>query len=409
MRMTRASLFAGAVLITAASLMSASCNSPQNRADGGNENSDAKGESTTVDTINADTSDVTGVDHAGSDGTDAAIGPLDVGLCARCSISIVSVAGRQMAYDPNRRRLYVVVAATAPAYANSLTIVDPEAATDSAAVLSSVAVGPDPDQVAVADDGSAAWVGIPSLSSVRGVDVTSSPPVVGPMHELPETIRKTRYKALSIVPIAGAARSIGISVEEGGFFVLDEGVPRAMSVTRTLTVASYLISGTSSHLFASSLSNVGILSLSSAGVTNQWFLGLVDPESIYPPWVGIAVHVSGRLYFSHGQVLDVTNPTEPLQEGRFAFEGMVAARDPKRLLMLSTFATRRAPILRLLDTETFTQIASIELPGQIVSGRSQLTNFLYVGADAVAFLRYEAVGLLYSAHVLIVRSPIINL
>jgi hypothetical protein len=302
-----------------------------------------------------------------------------------------------MVYDAVRGRLYASVAGGASLYPNTITMIDPVAN----AVVTTLPIGSDPDALALSDDASTLWVGIDGAYAVRKVQLDQSPPVVGPLHMLPTLTTSTNTSvavyATAIAPLAGAPGSIVAILSQYSpekTAVLDDGVARP-TIPFDNSTPNNITEGPSGLAFGVGGAGIGadlvVFSLSSSGVALSRFSGLFTNA-------GGVVYLGGRLYATSGEVVDVSNPSAPARVGAFAFSGPLAVRSSNRLLMLSSGQ------IRVLETDTFTQTASIPIPSALLGGSTDQTfGLVYAGGDAFAF---AVVSLTSSqGHIVIGHAP----
>jgi hypothetical protein len=323
------------------------------------------------------------VDAAGGDASDA-LSP-DADPCPGCKIDKVLVDGMHMLHDPSRGRLYVTVPATAPSHTNGLVIIDPAAAT----VVSTLPIGKDPRPLALSDDHSTLWVGLGGDGALRKVTLTGDTPSLGPLRTLPpfsasDTTGPTPHW---LVVLPGTRDSVAASVIGhfgDGVAVYDDGVPRPTKIT---FYPSQLTDGPPGTLFGYNDRTSGydlfVITVTGTGVSQVGFPGLLGA------FHNKIVRVGQRLYAYLGEVIDVSTLSKPVRVGRFAYEGAVAPLRPGRLVMVSAGAAFGATDdhqLRILDTESLTQVAAVPLPGGLLPRTTQILDLAYLGGDAVAFL-----------------------
>jgi len=119
------------------------------------------------------------------------------------------------------------------------------------------------------------------------------------------------------------------------------------------------------------------------GATYESFGGLLTGSAS-----GLA-YSGGFAYASTGEVIDMSNPDDPVPAGRFAFAYCaLAIRSATRVMMVCPNSQQGGPILRMLDSTTFTTVGSVTLPDPSLSA-SSFADFAYLGGDAVALLPYN--------------------
>ena len=315
------------------------------------------------------------------------------------------IAGRDIAYSASQNLIYVSVPGDAPAYPNTIVAVDPT----TSSVAWALPVGSNPGPLALSDDGSTLWVGIDGANAFRKVTLSSTPPVVGPLHRLPMADALGYFFAASIVPLPGAPLSVAMVISDGSakqVHVFDDGVPRPTHVKNAIT-AGFLVPGPPGVLFGvqSVPGDFFVFSVSPSGITQTPYYSLVNG---YPYEM---VRQAGRLYGNSGEVVDVSNPAAPVKAPSFGYGGRIAVRDVGKLLMLTTdmFTDPLHPTaaLRILAMDTGSEITSLPLPASIAPTFStSYGKLVYAGGDAVAFFRTEH-GIVDRLELVIMHDPAI--
>jgi hypothetical protein len=283
----------------------------------------------------------------------------------------------RMVYDPVRVRLYASVRHDAPASADTIAVIDPVAMS----VVTTLPVGKDPGPLALSDDASTLWVGLTGDDTFRSVTLTTAPATVNPTHPVP-----SGQHVSTMVVLPGTTTSVVASVGFGAnsvIYAFDDGVPRSTSAS--VNLAMRLCLGPAGYVFGYDGYSSGDLftsfAVSSAGVTVVKSAGgLVDTiqnEIIYVP---------PRVYAYYGEVVDVSSPASPVRAGKFDFIGAIGVRDAGHLLMMSPgiYTSISDPTLRVLDTTTFTQTASVTVPWNIDDESSTFRDLVYLGGNRLA-------------------------
>jgi hypothetical protein len=181
--------------------------------------------------------------------------------------------------------------------------------------------------------------------------------------------------------------------------ILDDGVARSTIDTSTQST-SKLATGPAGTLFGfngmSSGYNFTTYAVSATGV-----MKLFDKEGLMFTFQNDIHYNQGRVYGDYGEVVDVGNPAQPFRVGKYAFHGVITARSANRMLMLTEGASSDSLQVRILETDNFTQVASLPL-GKNFSGGTTVADFVYLGGDGVAFLGGANDG---TKDVFILRSP----
>ncbi|HEY7376228.1 MAG TPA: hypothetical protein VIF57_28965 [Polyangia bacterium] len=315
----------------------------------------------------------------GMGGTGGAADP-----CPGCTFTLVDAYGRDMAYDADRKLIYVAADAMAPSHPSSIVTVDAASAT----VASFVPVGNDPQSLALSDDGSALWVGLAGERRVRRM-TPGATPVPGPAYSLPAMLTTGDASVpMSIAVLPGTPSSIAVGVYGAtsygrAVFILDDGQPRANFIQPPEVTANFLTNGPPGYLLGlGDTNNLVVFHLGAAGATMESYGGLFGN---YYTSTGF-YYSAGAAYASTGEVIDLSDPGAPVPAGRFAAGGAdckLASRTATRVMMLCPgYGT--GGTLTMLDTTTFNRVG--ELVTSPVAYGDAWVKFLYLGGDAVAML-----------------------
>ena len=261
--------------------------------------------------------------------------------------AIVNLANRAIAYDDTRDVLLVAVAQSVPVLGNSLVEINPH----TGALGRSVPVGSDPNVIAVADDGSRAYVGLLGSSTITEVNLTTfsvtrdidlgSAGFFGP-----------RY-AEDIEVQPGAPGVIAVSLQyddlsprHGGVAVYDGGVMRP-TTTPVHTGANRLTWGDQpGTLYGYNNETTGFqfyrLTVNAGGVT-------VASTGSAVSGFGVDIEFSeGRIQATNGRVVD---PASLTLDGAYTTAGMIEA-DPaqdKTFFLNGSTLSRHNTVTQLQD------------------------------------------------------------
>ena len=337
---------------------------------------------------------------AGSTGRGGAAGS-PTSICGGCTLQKIDVPAFHMVHDQVRSRLYTVATYDAVHDPNTLSAID----ATNGAVLATLPIDPYPRQLALSDDGATLWVGFDMAYSIRKVSVAGAIPVVGAQYGLPNLSASTPATAVDLAALPGTPTSIAACI--GGLgtpkvAILDDGVARAKLDDSRYSISKLAVgpAGTlfgyegasSGYRFTSYAIDAGGVTLLSqqAGLIGGFYMGIR--------------YYQGRVYADSGEVVDVSDPVRPMRIGRFAYDGVVAPRSANRLLMLAEGPIRGTLQLRILETDNFTQVATVSLGSGFVD-LPNISDLFYLGGDAVAFLSEAVYG---GDSVFIFRSPMIG-
>jgi hypothetical protein len=168
--------------------------------------------------------------------------------------------------------------------------------------------------------------------------------------------------------------------------VFDDGVARPMngSPSRLYEVTRVAV-GPPGYIYGyDNGSSAFTLTVYSVDTTGTTFLSAT--QGLIDGFEGFLLYDRNSLFSYHGEVIDVSSPTQPVRAGQFAYAGEVAVRDASEVFMLTDEVLPFT--LRRLDRATFTQIAAVELPAGVLAATSLFNNLVYVGGDELVFLTY---------------------
>ncbi len=328
-----------------------------------------------------------GMSAGGASGSGCApgsAGALDVGMMPVC----VGLQANALVADPTRGKLYVAVGKTDAIHPSELLVMNAE----DASIEASVAVGANPDSLALSDDATRLWVGLHGSYTVREVDLTVSPPAPGAEYPVPPLSFETQgVYAGRMVVLPGSTESIALTLRcdqgcSAEVAVMDSGVPRPKHVGNL----SKLATGPAGYVFGYNDLDTGYdfapLALDASGPTATDVEGLID---------GFGTEITydtGYVFASSGQVLDVSTPSSPVRAGTFDYQGdLVPHAKDEKVVMLSysppadTFSTDHGTntlALRELDLSAFREVFETPLAGQY----TDVHDFVEVKPGLFAFI-----------------------
>jgi hypothetical protein len=296
----------------------------------------------------------------------------------------VAARGNDILWDGSRQRLYVSIAANAPANAGSIGVLDPVAG----AFTSFAPIGNDPGRMAMSADGQYLYVALRDAGSIQRLTLPDLvPDLTIPVGTHPANGSPLYVKEMHVSPVAPrtvavvrtfSATSLG---NEYDLAVFDDAAMRPATVGSDLPLVTTFqwetgarIFGVDSRTSGGSLAHIEVgaggllVTASQAGVTS------FDHD---------AYLVNGRLYMQRGRVID---PLSFAQIGSFPLGAPVGttvlAPDPD---------TRKAFFLgiasiRSFDLESRVPLASIWIPRADPSLLS--TRMIRWGRDGLAVLNH---------------------
>jgi DNA-binding beta-propeller fold protein YncE len=289
-----------------------------------------------------------------------------------------------MIYDASRARLYVSAGAQATANANTIEMVDAIGET----IASTIPIGNDPGPLALSDDSSTLWVGLTGDHAIRSVDLTTATPTVNPEHQLPAPSVVSPAQARTLVVLPGTRTTVVASIS-GVIYVFDDGVARANHGGSV--IADRVAVGPTGYVFGDNTETTGY-DFTSFAISASGAQMVADVQGLMLSNVDDIIYWSSRVYGYWGEATDVSDPTKPKRAGKFDFQGAIAGRDATHLLMMSwssLIGANTPQAIRVLDTTTFTQTASVTVPTTLISNATELLDLCYLGGDRVAFLTQD--------------------
>lgn len=309
-------------------------------------------------------------------------------VCTGCTAVRIGVEAQQMVFDPVRRLLYLTLAGAAPVHPNTIVTVDVAAA----AVAAVTPIGSNPNALALSDDASTLWVGVDGALSLRKVTLTTTPPTVGPLVQVPQPSGglASPATAASIAVLPGSATTIAVETLAGRFFgtyLLDDGVARTGNTTSDLIQATQIVAGPPGYFFGYNAGDTGFelftYTASSAGLSQT------EVRDLLSGFGTTIVYDRNHLFARNGDILDVSAPSSPVAAGMIG-AGPIAIRDANHLLLISTgmSGTTSGAQMYLIDRTTLSTAGMLALPTEFSSttfGGGTIA-FAYVGGNRVAIL-----------------------
>lgn len=290
-----------------------------------------------------------------------------LGVASTPGVVQITLSKKDFAYSSANQRLYVSVPANAPAFANSLIAIN----VATGALDSAIAIGGDPDRLAISDDGQYLYAGLNGANSVRRYDIQSQ--TLGPEFGLTtEAGVPTQAEDLKVVP--GQPTSLAISLQNSVLAIYDSGIQRPLK-TPLLTARNDRIQFGANASILYGYEYDGYfqkLSVDSNGVTR------VSAN---------ARAISGSDFkFSQGLVYsnrsDVYDPEAKAEVGHFPTKGEVVP-DPanNRVYLVGNNVSDFGAIITACDAHTFLPIASLA----VSEGTGQITGAILCGPGMLAY------------------------
>jgi hypothetical protein len=153
--------------------------------------------------------------------------------CTSCPpvVNAIDLDVEDMVFDSGHSRLYASIHGADAPTAEGLAIIDPVMRR----LIGTMKVGPGARALAISEDHSTLWISVEREFAIRRLDLTTTPPTLGPLVPLPpdETLSSYKTVAGSMVVLPGTSRSVVVSMIElshafADVRVMDDGVARPM-------------------------------------------------------------------------------------------------------------------------------------------------------------------------------------
>lgn len=297
---------------------------------------------------------------------------LAISLSASAATSVRSINLQTNGIAANPATGQVVATAgssVGTAFGNRLIVMDPL----SASIVDSVFVGSEPGRVAVASDGSRAYVGINGAGAARIVDLPTL--TAGTQFVLPLRFGPTRAEDIAVSPtdpttVLISAASSGVSPRHAGVFAYTNGVELPDSAPDH-TGSNRIEFGSDGHLYGYNNETTGFdfykHEVDANGVRR------VDSAARLISGFSLDFSAGGTTAVStSGVVIDMPNLTVL---GRIGTQGPTAVHPSlPRVFVLTNQA------IDVYDLDTFLLTGTIDVPG-FSSG----SDLIYTGGDGLAF------------------------
>jgi hypothetical protein len=329
--------------------------------------------------------------------------------CTACLpvVNAIDLDVLDMVFDSTHRRLYATIKGADAPGAEGLAFIDPVMRR----VTGTMAVGPGARALAISADNSTLWISVEREFAIRRLDLTTTPPTLGPLVPLPPDGTLSMYKTVagSMLVLPGTSRSVLVSMifpelsySFADVLVMDDGVARPMRPSASGDPIQ-LTGGPPGYAFGYNTHSTGFelcaLTISATGLSQTCHYDLIGSK-----FGDDVTYADGRIYGHGGSVVDVTTPNMPKRAGTFAFHGAVIPQPGRRILMLSggfDLDGGYTPQLRVLEADNFTQVTSADLPSL---GSGEFHDGMQIADDEVA-----AIGRGSSAsRIIFVKSPLVR-
>jgi hypothetical protein len=304
----------------------------------------------------------------------------------------IGIANNSMVYNPVNGLLYVSVPSSAGApYGNSVVSVDPETGT----LGTPIAVGSEPDRLAVTADGKYLWVGLDGASAVRKVDLTAG--AAGLQFSLGgnNAIYATPPTALALAALPGATDSVVVATSSK-LAIYDSGTVRGTGAN--VTAYALQTDATRGEIYAGQSGSYSVYTYSASGLTQK----ATASNGTYVTSSDDDMQVAGgRTYTDMGTVYDAEGGT---LLGTFYAAGTTVAQGPTvadttlgRVFILDNPQGNSGIYgysqIQSFNTADFTAASSAAIPVSVsgTSNNSVASHLTRWGTNGLAFQTAAAV------------------
>jgi len=312
----------------------------------------------------------------------------------RLSVQEVPLTAAHVLYDSGNGKVYASIPGTAAAHPNTVAVLN--AATG--IVESYIAVGSQPDVLALSSDGGYLYVGTDDASGVARIKLSTN--TVDQQFFLPTSPQspQNHYHAGSIVPLPGLPQSVAVTLDYFGSYppndgvaIFDNGVQRpnrlgggGFNAPGTFNFVGLTGAATANKLYGSDgLSNFVQLTADASGVT-------LGQTSLLPAGTGYNSRIkfdlgSGLIYTTDGRVIDpaalTVTGTFPL--GQLPYSNSATDVLPSHaenrvyfLIGAAAFYNSGTATITGFDQTTLQQVSSFSSPPATGAGAPGIYNTL---------------------------------
>jgi sugar lactone lactonase YvrE len=300
-------------------------------------------------------------------------------------VRTISLSANDLVYDPVSARLYASVPSTAGPSGNSIAVINPV----TGAVDAYVAVGSEPNKLALSDDGQYLYVGLDGAFAIRRLHVPTLTP--GLQFTLGNDPYSGPYAAYDIAVLPGDASSVAVvrrapsSGGDGGVGVYTDGVLRPLVTQGPYGSRVLAFSASSARLYGYNNVTTGYelfrMSVDANGVS------VIDNARSLISGSEIDIRFSdGRLYAGNGRVVDPEAKTVIGTLARVGSSGSLTHVAADTASGRSYAITGTSPaVIRAYSLESFRWLWGLGIPGTLGTWKS-LTTW---GASGLAFRTTE--------------------
>jgi hypothetical protein len=316
-------------------------------------------------------------------------------------LRIISLAANDLVVEPRSQTLYASVSASGAERANTITPVSP----DSGALGESVAVGGEPNKMAISEDGRTIYVGLDGANAVRRYDVDAH--AAGLQFNIKPADATSQYRAsdLAVLPghpesvaVARMSKEVNAGTITGTVVAYDDGIARPgvdifngsdlIEFSSNPSVLYGYANVVGSQTFQKKVvASCGVATASSAGRLLNGFASDFKVDN-------------GLVYATTGRVIDpeagVRVGVFPVQGGFGVISGPVLPDSRANRVYFITGSGTSTHTLWAYEQQTFLKVGSMSLPG--ASGN--ISGLVRWGTNGLAYRTSDK-------QVVIIQTPLI--
>lgn len=298
---------------------------------------------------------------------------------AAVAVRQITLATKDLVYDPLTQRIYASVPSSAGAIGNSITQIDPVPGT----VGASVPIGSEPGKLAISDNSQYIYVALNGAAAVRRFDLATQ--TAGLQFSLGTSFSRV-LSAEDIAVMPGQPDSVAISrmdsnSNHGGVAIYDNGIarPTTTDVFSGSNVIEFSANASTLYGYNNESSEFGFrkMAIDASGVS----VVSTTRNLIYNYGTNI-VHHNGLVYSTNGRTIDPEALTLLGTYAGMSFGTLVLADSSvNQVYALSGSGGSSTWTLQTFNQTTFMQTGSLTITG--ISGNP--SSLIKWGADGLAF------------------------
>jgi hypothetical protein len=295
-----------------------------------------------------------------------------LGVSATPGVLQISLASKDLVYSQSNQRIYASVPANAPSFANSLVPIN----VANGAMESAIAIGSDPDRLAISDNGRYVYADLNGSDSIRRYDVSSQ--TLAPEFSLGISDRGVPLQAEDLKVLPGQPDSLAISLQDSldyrAVAIYDSGAQRPAKTPRGQINNRIEFGSSASILYGAETETTGYFRKMS-----------IDNDGVH--LVSVTARASGHSAFKFSQGLVYQNngavydPEARAFVGRFPTSIGLVVPDTSNNRVYFVITNGNGATILAFDTRTFLPIASLT----VSEGSGQIVTAIPCGTGMLAY------------------------